>query len=113
MRPDQIALLNAAQIRATQGVLIEGPRGPEGPPGPEGPQGEPGPPGRDGRDGIDGTDGAAGTDGRDAPLKVRSEVRRDLAGRIAEIEDVYEDGSVRLHRVRRGPTGRVTEIVAV
>jgi hypothetical protein len=109
VKPDEIAALNAAQVRATQGVLIEGPPGPQGP---EGPQGEPGPPGRDGTDGRDGVDGRPGTDGRDAPLKLRSEVRRDRTGRISEIADVYADGSTRLHEVRRAG-GKVTEIVAV
>jgi hypothetical protein len=108
MRPDEVAVLNAAQVRATSGVVIEGPPGPRGPEGPTGPEGPRGPAGRDGADGQDGTDGA------DAPLKVRSVVGRDYAGRISEITDYYADGTVRLHRVARAKrTGRVTEIIAV
>lgn len=113
MRLDEIAVLNAAQQRVvnpSSAIVIEGPigrQGPEGERGPAGPVGPRGEPGLDGRDGRD------GTDGHDAPLKVRSEVRRDAAGRIAEIADVYADGTERLHEVRRGKSGRVTEIVAV
>jgi hypothetical protein len=112
MRPDEIAALNASQQQRafpTSGVVIEGPPGPPGPQGEQGPIGPIGPPGHDGRDGRDGEDGTAG---RDAPLKLRSEIRRDAAGRIAEIADVYEDGSERLHQVKRGRSGKVTEIVA-
>ena len=109
MKPDQIAALNAAQRQRslpTSGVVIEGPPGPEGPAGPPGADGERGPQGPPGRDGTN------GEDGRDAPLKMRSEVRRDAAGRIAEIADFYADGSERLHQIKRGPRGQVTEIVA-
>lgn len=112
MNPDQIAALNAAQQQRalpTSGVVIEGPPGPEGPKGERGEQGPQGERGEPGRPGQDGTDGAAG---KDAPLKMRSEVRRDAQGRIAEIADFYEDGSERVHQVKR-ERGRVTEIVAV
>ena len=67
MKPHEVAAINAAQTRATSGVLIEGPPGPQGPQGPPGPEGPQGPPGEDGKDGRD---GANGTDGADAPLKV-------------------------------------------
>jgi len=112
VNPDQIAALNAAQqVRAlpSSGVVIEGPQGPEGPQGEQGPAG---PKGDRGEPGKDGKAGAGGKDGADAPLKMRSEVRRDVQGRIAEIADFYEDGSERIHRVKR-ERGRVTEIVAV
>jgi len=112
MRPDEIAALNAAQqsrTLPTSGVVIEGPPGPEGPPGEQGPAGPTGERGVPGRHGRDGSDGVAG---KDAPLKLRSEVRRDVQGRIAEIADFYEDGSERIHQVKR-ERGRVTEIVAV
>lgn len=107
MKVDQIATLNAAQQRATSGLVIEGPPGPQGPVGPVGPAGPQGPPGRDGTDGRDGADGA------DAPLKLRSEVFRDPAGRIASITDHYADGSIRIHQVRRAKSGLVTEIIDV
>jgi hypothetical protein len=111
MNPDQIAALNAAQqtrANPTSGVVIEGPQGPEGPRGEQGSRGEQGDRGPQGEPGRNGTDG---TNGRDAPLKMRSEIRRDQQGRIAEIADFYEDGSYRLHRVKR-ERGRVSEIVA-
>lgn len=114
MKPHEIAALNAAQQERalpTSGVVIEGPTGPPGPEGPPGVDGEPGeqgPPGKDGRDGLDGKDGR---DGRDAPLKLRSEVKRNKAGLIAEITDVYEDGSMRTWQVGRDFLDRVVEIV--
>lgn len=106
MKPDEIAALNAAQQRTSSAVVIEGP------PGPEGPQGEQGPPGATGERGAQGAPGRDGTAGKDAPLKMRSDIRRDLQGRIVEIADFYEDGSERVHKVKR-ERGRVTEIVAV
>jgi hypothetical protein len=112
MNPDQIAALNAAQQQRelpTSGVVIKGPPGDEGP---RGEQGEPGPEGMPGPKGAPGRDGTDGAAGKDAPLKTRSEVRRDAQGRIAEIADFYEDGSQRVHQVKR-ERGRVTEIVAV
>jgi len=115
MNPDQIAALNAAQQQRalpTSGVVIEGPPGPEGPRGEQGPPGPAGERGAQGAPGRNGTDGTDGTAGKDAPLKLRSEVRRDVQGRIAEIADFYEDGSERVHQVKR-ERGRVTEIVAV
>lgn len=90
-------------------AALTGPRGPQGergPEGPQGPQGEQGPPG------IDGLDGQDGRDGRDAPLKVRSEFQRNRAGLIAEITDVYEDGSTRVFVVERDFLDRVVGIVS-
>jgi hypothetical protein len=113
MNAAEIAALNAAQqTRAlpSSAVVIEGP---PGPPGPRGEQGPPGPTGPSGRDGTNGRDGKAGSAGADAPLKLRSEVRRDGKGRIAEIMDIYEDGSRRLHEVRRDKRGLVLDIVAI
>lgn len=89
-------------------AALTGPQGPQGPPGPEGPSGPPGEPGPRGRDGVDGRDG---TDGRDAPLKVRSEVARNRAGLIAEITDVYADGTTRVFVVQRDFLDRVTGMV--
>lgn len=110
MRPSEVATLNAAQQRVASGVVIEGPPGPAGPPGLPGPTGPTGPRGPAGRDGTDGQDGAAGAD---APLKIRSEVFRDNAGRISSITDHYADGSVRIHQVKRAKSGLVTEIVDI
>ena len=107
MRPSEVATLNAAQQRVAAGVVIEGPPGPAGPAGPAGPTGPRGPAGRDGTDGRDGEAGA------DAPLKVRSEVFRDAAGRIASITDHYADGSIRINEVKRAKSGLVTEIVDI
>jgi len=105
-----IAALNAAHQRAASGVVIEGPPGPPGPPGLVGPPGPVGPAGRGGTDGRDGKDGEPGAD---APLKVRSEVFRDNAGRISSITDHYTDGTIRIHQVKRAKSGLVTEIVAI
>jgi len=111
VNPDQIAALNIAQqsrANPSSAVVIEGPQGPEGP---RGERGLPGPQGDTGPQGDAGRDGTNGTDGRDAPLKVRSELRRDVQQRIVEITDYYEDGSERVHLVKR-ERGRVSEIVA-
>lgn len=118
MNPAEIAALNAAQTRATSGVVIEGPQGPAGPQGPKGDPGEQGPrgdPGRAGRDGADGRNGADGKDGRDgrpAPLKLRADVSRDYRGLIDRITDHYDDGSSRTFVVKRAPNGRVLELAA-
>lgn len=118
MRASEAAALNAAQTRATSGVVIEGPQGPPGPQGPQGDPGEQGPPGpqgapgRDGVDGRDGTDGKDGRDGRPAPIKLRSDVSRDYRGLIDRITDHYDDGTSRAYVVKRAPNGRVLELAA-
>lgn len=118
MKPHEIAQLNAANARITSGVVIEGepgrpgPQGPQGEQGERGPQGPPGPAGADGRDGTDGKNGRDGRDGRPAPLKVRSEIRRDFRGLIDQIVDHYEDGTSRTFVVQRAGNGRVLQLAA-
>jgi hypothetical protein len=93
-----------------------GDRGPQGPDGSVGPPGRDGAPGRPGRDGFDGRNGAQGAPGRDGidgedgrtpPQVVRVVVQSgEGQGVISGIEQHLTDGSVRVLKIIRSPSGR-------